>query len=69
MKDLFGIDLELGDLVGLKYNSRYQYIIKGKVIGFTPKKVRVEFLPNQGLGNVDPTLRDSKDLIKSWGNP
>ena len=66
MKDLFDCELEIGDFVGFKYNSRYQYITKGKIIGFSKKKVIVEIIPGQTGVYKEKTIRDPKQLIKSW---
>jgi hypothetical protein len=48
MKDIWGETLVEGLEVALKApNSRYDYFVKGVVVGFTPKMVRVFIYPGQ----------------------
>lgn len=42
MKDVFGNELSVGDTVAF-YAPGYRSMIKGTVIAFTPKQVRVEY--------------------------
>jgi len=55
MKDLFGVELAVGQLVGYTTSGRYSYTMRAKVVGFTSKMVKVELLHNAGMystGNV-----------------
>lgn len=53
MFDIWGEAISEGQEVALKApNTRYDYFVKGVVIGFTPKMVRVFIYPGQG-GHVD----------------
>lgn len=42
MKDFFGNELELGDVVAF-YAPGYRSFTEGTIIAFTPKQVRVEY--------------------------
>lgn len=66
MKDFFGKDLVVGDTVALlqKAGTSSVYIRKGTVVGFTPNKVKVEYIP-QGVSFTEETTREPKNLIKS----
>ena len=66
MKDFFKQDLAIGDIVAF-YAPNYRHFTKGKVIAFTPKKVRVEYMNTWNFGK--PGLRceylaDSDMFIK-----
>ena len=50
MNDLFGIELEVGHLIGFTTRGKYNYTLKGVVIGFTPKMVKIRKLD---IDNVD----------------
>lgn len=66
MKDFFGKELIVGDVVALlqKAGSRSVYIRRGEVTGFTPNKVKVKYKP-QGCGDlVEETTREPGNLIK-----
>ena len=43
MKDFLGKELELHDEVVFTAPS-YRHLVKGKIIAFTPKKVRIEYI-------------------------
>ena len=42
MKDLYNQPLEIGDAVAFN-PPRYKGLAKGKVVGFTPKMVKIEY--------------------------
>jgi len=42
MKDFFGYPLLLGDTVAFN-RPGYKYLVKGTIIAFTPKRVRVKY--------------------------
>ncbi len=65
MKDFFGKELLVGDTVALlqRSGSSSVYIRKGTVIGFTPNKVKVSFIP-QGATFTEETTREPQNLIK-----
>lgn len=52
MKDLFGVELKVGQLVGYTTSGTYRYMMRAKVVGFTPKKVKIELLHNLGVWSV-----------------
>jgi len=58
MKDIFGIELSIGDVVAFN-PPRYKGLIKGKVVAFTPKMVRIEYTKN---GETETTVCLSCDL-------
>jgi hypothetical protein len=64
MKDFFGKELVVGDVVALlqKSGSSSVYIRRGVVTGFTPKLVKINF-SNQ-FGGQDDTLREPCNVIK-----
>ena len=58
MKDIFGQVINVGDLVAFNPPS-YKGLIMGRVTGFTPQKVRVEY---RWQGSVTKTTVFPKDL-------
>ena len=66
MKDFNGNELAIGDTVAV-LPPNYRCMVKGKVIGFTPKQIVVEYKPYFGpvLGDrVMTTRRDSGYVAK-----
>jgi len=67
VKDFLGNDLALGDEVVLTAPN-YRHFVKAKVIKFTPKKVRVEYLNTwnfpSGNGLRLEYLSDPEFLVK-----
>ena len=49
MKDLFGVELKVGQLVGFTTRGRHNYTIRGEIVGFTQKMVKVQFLNRAGM--------------------
>lgn len=43
MKDIFGNELNIGDIVATNINGYTYSLIKCEVIGFTNKKVRIKY--------------------------
>jgi hypothetical protein len=62
MKDIFGKTLEVGDIVAFNPPS-YKGLIKGKVLGFTPLKVKIEYYYS-GTGKNTTTVQWPRDLVK-----
>ncbi len=55
MKDLFGVELKVGQLVGVTTRGRYNYTMRAEIIGFTPKMVKVRFINNtRETSNLEP---------------
>ncbi len=44
MKDFNGNTLALGDFVAF-LEPNYRHMVQGRVVGFTPKQIRIEFTP------------------------
>ena len=44
MKDFNGNSLALGDFVAF-LEPNYRHMVQGRVVGFTPKQIRIEFKP------------------------
>ena len=65
MKDFFGKELAIGDIVALleKAGSSSVYIREGTVTGFTKQKVQIEFVP-QGVTYLQTTAREPNNVIK-----
>jgi len=51
MKDVFGVDLAIGDIVAFN-PPRYKGLITGKVVAFTTKMVRVEYAQSGEYGTT-----------------
>ncbi len=67
MKDLFGIELDVGQCVGFTTRGRYNYTLKGKIIGFTPKMVKVSFRSLHST-NLEMTNLNPENLVVSLIN-
>lgn len=63
-KDFQGVELSVGDWVAATV-SRYRNLVRGKVVAFTPKMVRVQTTKggNQGW-NMDTFLAKTTDVIR-----
>lgn len=61
MKDFLHQDLEIGDYVVMVYSDSKQFRI-GKIIKFTPKMVRIEFIGNTAWQKT--SAQSPEDLIK-----
>jgi hypothetical protein len=42
-KDYFGVPIDIGDWVAVE-QPRYRNLVSAKVVGFTPKQVRLQYL-------------------------
>jgi hypothetical protein len=64
MKDFFGKELNVGDLIALieRSGSSSVYLRKGVVTGFTPRMLKVKFISQVGI-ETDST-RDPRNVIK-----
>ena len=62
MQDLFGNELTVGDRVAVTPKG-YKCIMVGKVLGFTPKMVRVEY-SWASPPITEQVLRDPTDVVK-----
>jgi hypothetical protein len=62
-KDFFGRELQIGDEVAF-CKPQYRELVKGKVVGFTPKNVRVGYKWWSG-SNFDTYLAPSNFFIKA----
>jgi len=60
MKDVFGIELGIGDIVAFN-PPRYKGLILGKVVAFTSQMVRVEYT---WQGRPNNTVVYARDLAK-----
>jgi len=60
MKDVFGIDLAIGDIVAFN-PPRYKGLILAKVVAFTPQMVRVEY---SWQGHTHTTVVYARDLAR-----
>lgn len=60
MKDFLNQDLELGDCVALVFSDSKRFHI-GRIIKFTPKMVRLEFVTRSWS---QTTIQSPEDLIK-----
>jgi len=49
MKDFNGNELHVGDFVAF-LEPNYRHMVQGRVIGFTPKQIRIEY-PQNGWHN------------------
>lgn len=65
MKDFNGNELAIGDTVAV-LPPNYRCMIKGKVVGFTPKQIVVEYEPYFGsrVDRVEITRRDPGYVAK-----
>ena len=65
MKDFLGNELEIDDYVVLTAPF-YRHFARGKIIQFTPKKVRVEYTNNWNYsdGMICNYLSDPEFLVK-----
>lgn len=66
MKDFNGNELAIGDTVAV-LPPNYRCMIKGKVVGFTPKQIVVEYNPHFGgvwADRVEITRRDPGYVAK-----
>lgn len=61
MKDIFGQVISIGDVVAFNPPS-YKGLIRGKVTGFTPQKVRVDYPSSYHRGTMDKTTVFPSDL-------
>ena len=71
MKDLWGSELNIGDEVALKCPiPRYSYMARGKVIGFTAKKVRIQIYEDNFFtvqaGSI--CLKEPNGVSKRYGD-
>lgn len=69
MKDIFGNELTVGDEVAFLRTVRHSaYFTKGKVVGFTPQMVKIEY-QNPYYGNAphspDSTLKSPYLMAKN----
>lgn len=64
-KDFIGLELNKGDFVAA-VRPRYRDLVLGRIIEFTPKRVRVEYKLHYG-DHMDTHLYESKDLVKLEG--
>jgi hypothetical protein len=65
MKDFIGIELAESDFVAAM-RPNYRELVLGRIVSFTPNKVRVEYRLHFGNG-LDTHLYDSTDLVKLDG--
>ncbi len=64
MKDFFGQDLAVGDIVALTPHG-YKHLVQGVIVGFTAQQVRVGYSRRLWNRQEDTTiLRPPLDLIK-----
>lgn len=62
MRDFFGRELAVGDRVAVTPKG-YKNLMQGRVVGFTEKRVRVEYAWNNGREITETVLRDPWDLV------
>lgn len=60
MKDLFGVELQVGDIVAFN-PPKYKGLVKGKIVKFTPKMVTVAYRGSMG---EETTNVFSFDVVK-----
>lgn len=65
MKDLFGNELAIGDVVGFN-PPRYKGLVLATVVGFTPKMVKLSYKDNSfaWTKTLSETVVGSRDTIK-----
>lgn len=73
MKDFFGSDLSIGDMVAFEA-PHYRHLTLGKIIAFTRKYARVEFINTWNFGGAgvrEEHLANPKAMVKkpSWKSP
>ena len=61
-RDIFGQVLCIGDIVAFN-PPQYKGLVKGRVVGYTPKSVRICW-PNGGLTREDFCTRFPNDVVK-----
>lgn len=64
-RDFVGIELAEGDFVAAVRPS-YRDLVLGRIVSFTPKRVRVEYKLHYG-SNMNTHLYSSQDLVKLEG--
>lgn len=67
MKDVFGNEISVGDVIAFnppKYWNGWSRgsLAIGKVVGFTPKQVRVEYERSEGV--LDTTVKYPHDVAR-----
>lgn len=74
MRDFFGNELSVGDLVAFIPNG-YRDLERARILAFTPKQVRISYVNTWNYGppgRPDETLRYPttlvKDLMGGWSN-
>jgi hypothetical protein len=65
MKDFIGRELKEGDFVAAT-RPNYKDLVLGRIVAFTPKRVRVEYKLHYG-DRMDTHLYHSSDLVKLDG--
>jgi hypothetical protein len=69
MKDFNGNTLVLGDIVAF-LEPNYRHMTQGRVVGFTPKQIRIEFTPfyarsgTRYEGKIETALREHNYVAK-----
>ena len=68
MKDFDGNELQIGDKVAV-LPPHYRCMVKGTVIGFTPKQIVIEYKPHFGsvwADRLETTRRESGYVCKMF---
>ncbi len=68
MKDVFGVDLQLGDQVAF-ITPRYRGLTVGVIIDFTPKQVRIETNVLDWRNKLKTSLCYPHDVAKRYIPP
>jgi hypothetical protein len=66
MKDIFGYELEVGDVVAFTEPGYTYTLIEGTVIKITPKKLLISWFKPRNMGLVE-TYKFPKQLAKNVG--
>jgi len=66
MRDFFGRELNLGDQVAVT-PAGFKSLVRGRVVGFTTKMVRVEYSWSVPRPITETVLRYPGDLVRAPG--